>query len=1303
MDEYQTFELRGEQELVRASYDEEGLPCVFLHSINSVFPNTRSIFSYGVQVPFSTDRWGQQKMPLRIPYFENRVLEVVTGDTGFEWSRDATATRIAAAVAAGISYNSSNIERNTVHTDPLPGFLSDNDNDDNDDVSIDMVESDASSFGEIVSEDEEDEQEYTQSTSTSTSVLSTQNHGIVHSLERITLRPPPFNASAIPEDQILPSYELEDSGTIRLGTQAEHVVNVVPTVLDDPAERHLVHSRVEFIRRISKKIVMQDYGSAECAHPPLFIILPENPLQWSSNILHNKVRLHFLCDRCMHEMSIYTGSNTPNSTNQRNIHAVGPGFEIRLDQHPDQQLFIKFGHYILNLLRMLQYGVYFDGYFVAAAFDRTVPPLMSGATAVAGKMDVQLFFKFKTNVERSIAFMEALLGDDYEDEQAEMTSRLDTNDFRLLDQIVKRLPYAQAVASTELTATVDHDRDPSLTDCYQGGSGLYKVQSQTGCARWGCENFYKHQHEALDKVFADRLKYLQTSMNSHTRAATVKASNEQILTTRVISVSKIRALFRIDLSLDWVFEKDQLNVVTDTLRHDAPSISSIALRFGKKVPSIVWKDGQHHQQIDGVVNLLKLQQIKHAILEGDVDLMTVPNIGTMDFSNLDVLCMIKTNNRPAPFTASPSSQNGATHIPVVTPLTKAWTQDIYIPRLTSFLQSCGFLTELSLGFPDVVPGHIRILQTCITALTRLRRLDLFRVLNSHSANSLGLVPRRLELSANFSASHTTRLYLSECKTVGDGKTRLLESLEELLLDEGAYLEDLELRFIGFNDKHAHALEFGTRRVNGQHSCRLRRLVIHGNGLESRGASAFRRVIKRATRFRRMSDLEASTWGIPAPPVQPEEGQLSFGSMLILPTLTHLELCSLDSVDDADWARLLSDLTPTRLITLDLQGVCFGDEAMAALARTHNQGTDDANSSSSPPLTPLERTFPTPPAFSASAPLELQTLRLSCSTLSRKGVAHLQGFLSRLIHLSTLSLHGFRKVSADDWRDIMGRIEFRWIETVEIVSSGVDDGCALYLCEKLQAREQTLSSLAESDAPEVFLPPYCERPQSVASTTSSSSVSSTATSTSPSSSGRRDSFSSRLFSISSMGSLTSSAVVASTTSTYRRSSSASSRNNKGKSEPEAKRLPPRPRPNRSQKYLEIDLRYTDVSAKGLVQLRRALYGQAKKVVVRMRDGEEEEEEDDDDDEEGGLNVEEERMRQHHHQHQGQILFSAGSSSSAGAAAVAAAVNGSGGRGGGSSSSGSRSRSPSGAGSSQQQQPNRSSTFSKFKDAFSKNKK
>ncbi|KAF8934734.1 hypothetical protein BGZ52_003284 [Haplosporangium bisporale] len=1264
MEEYQTFELRGEQELVQASYDEESLPCVYLHSINKVFPNTRSIYSYGVQVPFSTDRWGQPKMPLRIPYFENRVLEVVTGDTTLEWSRDATATRIAAAIAAGISYNSSNTQINTVHTDPLPGFLSDGD-----DVSIDMVESDVSSDEDLVSEVEDEDELEHQPT------RPAQNHGIVHSLERITLRPPPFSTPAIPEeateDQALPSYELEDNGTIRLGAQAEQIVNVVPTVLDDPAERHLVHNRVEFIRSISKKIIMQDYGSAECAHPPLFIVLPENPLQWSPNILHNKMRLYFLCDRCMHETSLYTGtSNTPNSTNQRNIHAVGPGFELRLDQYPDQQLFVKFGHYILNLLRMLQYGVYFDGYFVAAAFDRTVPPLMSGATAVAGKMDIQLFYKFKTNVERSIAFMEALLGDDYEDEQAEMVNRLDTNDFRLLDLIVKRLPYAQAAATIELTSTVDHDRDPSLTDCYQGGSGLYKTQSQSGYARWTCDKLYQHQHETLDKVFADRLKSLQASMNPHTRAAVIKTTSDHILNTRVISVCKIRTLFRLDLTLDWAFEKDQLNIVTETLRQDATSVSSIAIRFGKKVPPIVWKEGHQQQQIDGVVNLLKHQQIKHAILEGDVDLMSIPNIGTMDFTNLDVLCMVKTNNRLASFTTVSSPFDGSLHVPAVTPLPRAWTQDIYIPRLTSFLQSCGFLTELSLGFPDVVPGHIRILQTCLVALTRLRHLDLFRVLSSHSSNTSGAVPRRLELSANFMASHTTRLYLSECKTVSDGKARLMESLEELLLDEGAYLEDLELRFIGFNDKHAHALEFGTRRVNGRHSCRLRRLVIHGNGLESRGASAFRRVLKRATRFRRMSDLngEAFSGGIPIPAQPAEEGEFSLGNMLVLPTLTHLELCSLDSVDDSDWARLLSDLNPTRLITLDLQGVWFGDEAMAALARAHNRETDDV--SSSPPVSPLEQTFSAPPAFfSPSVPLKLQTLRLSCSTLSQKGVRHFQGFLSRLIHLSTLSLHGFRKVSADDWRDIMGRIEFRWIEIFEIVSSGFDDGCALYLGERLQARGQTvLSSTTESDA-EVFLPPYSARPMSIASTTSSSSTSTTAstTPTSPSSSvGRRDSFSSRLFSI---GSMASPASASTTASTYKPGTS---------KESEAKRLPPRPKANPSQKYLEIDLRYTDVSAKGLTQLRKALYGQAKKVVVRMRDGEEEE----DDEDLGGLVTGSTHMEDERARHQGQSSLGA-----------VVAVNG------GVSSSSSSSSSGAGSG----QSPTRSSTFKKFKGAFSKNKK
>ncbi|KAG0339585.1 hypothetical protein BG004_006757 [Podila humilis] len=1238
MNEYQTFELNGEQELVQASYDEEGLPCVFLHSINRVFPNTRSVSSYGVHVPFSTDRWGQQRMPLRIPFFENRVLEVVLGDSSLEWSREATATRIAAAVAAGLSYNSSNTQLNTVHTDPLPGVLSDNDeallsdDDCSDDVSIDMIESDVSSDGE----DEDDEQEDSdgQDNLEPGPWDPTQHHGIVHSLERITLRPPPFNTH-INEDTgadfaYLPSYALEDNRTIRVNTQNEHVVNVVPTVLDDPSERHLVHSRIEFIRRISKKIVLESYSSAECAHPPLFIILPENPLQWSPNILHNKMRLHFLCDRCMHDVSIDTGSSTSGSTDQRNIHvAQGSGFEIRLDQYLDQQLFTKFGHYILSLLRMLQYGVIFEGFFVAAAFDRIVPPLMSGAT-VAGKMDIQLFYKFKQNVERSIAFMDALLGDDYEEEQAEAVSRLDSNDFRLLDEIIKRRPYVSAYHQfSESISTLDYDRDPSLTDGYQGGSGLYKIESTPSNARWGCDKAYESRYQTLDMVFSERLKLLQATLKTDTRAAIIKATSEHAFTTRVISVSKIKSLCRIDMTLDWAFEKDHLADVVEVLRTDSTSVSSIAIRLGKKVRSIVWNNSD--QKIDGIIHLLKHQRIKHAILEGDVDLTSIPNIGTMDFSNLDILCMIKTNNRPAP----PQSLAGGSIPPFVPPTgtSKAWTQDIYIPRLASLLQSCGFLVELTLGFPDVVPGHIRILQTCLAGLTRLKRLDLFRVLTGTSTiGASGAVARRLELSANFIASHTARLYLSECKTLGEGKLLLAESLEELLLDEGAYIEDLEFRFIGFNDKHAHALEFGTRRVNGRHSCRLRRLVIHGNGLESRGAAALRRVLKRATLFLRMDDFENRAQSshsnfpapIPASSNDVNEG-LTFGNLLALPTLTHLELCSVDSLDDMDWARLLSDLNPRRLTTLNLQGIGFGDNAMEMLANGHNQESDAMTTSSPASPRPTHVTVAPPAFFSTSAPLEVQTLRLSCSTLSQNGVVNFQEFVSRLIHISTLSFHGFRKVTPENWRDILGRIEFRWIEAIEIVSSGFDDGCALYLGERLQAREQTVQAPAiENEESELLLPAYVERCESTIPTTHSS-LAATPSTAAPTSA-RRDSLSSRLFSMGNNGS-----SVSSTSALSLKSSSKDDKGDK-KEKPVEKQLPARPKPNPSQKYLEIDLRYTDVSTKCLLELRRALYGLAKKVVVMCDEEEEEDRYDSGQDNSGNLvppmssKLSEERARQ-----------------------------------------------------------------------------
>ncbi|KAK3817301.1 MAG: hypothetical protein J3Q66DRAFT_440077 [Benniella sp.] len=1256
--QYQMIEQGGVQELVIVSMDENSLPCIYLRDIDRVFPNATTISCWGLRIPFVVDASNVPKQPLRIPYLENRVLEVESDNSALEWSHNATAARISAATALG---EASLTTVNTVHTAPIPGLLdidpndihSDIDNDANirDDISveschIDMFESATSSSS---SEEEVVEPLCRQRRSPHTAsalellttnaasqspprtVQSSNNVSFDSPHDRVTgvtALAPPTKMSAVSSHYLTNSGPELDGQSQPPPPPYQLIDNTIP--IDN------VLGRISTIKHISQRILTHKYEAASCPHPPLFVLLPENVQHWSrDDILHNKMRLHFLCSCCEHDAGVPSANlNQRTAARKRNVHVhESEGFEIRLDQFQDQMLLIKFGYYILNLLRMLQYGVSLEDVFVQAAFDRPILPTMNtnGTTLSKSGMDTQLFSKLKQNVERSILFMETLLGvrDEYDKEATEAVCFLDMNDFRTLDWIVKRPSYWQS-SSTELSSSTasgssssdtgssitDIGRELAMSDVYLGGSGLYKVLGTGDRVQWACEKFYTVHHGNLDRIYSNKLKLLQATFDTHTRSSICTGTSESQLNTRVIMITKIRALLRIDVTIDWDFWRSQLDTLASAMRNEARSISTVALRFSKRVAPLAWNKhspirGENQQPISAVIDLIKDRGIKHLILEGDVDLISIPNIGTMDLSNLDILSIMKTNNRGYHYGNNISGgdsihgndtlEAGSGTVPQTVRIGSA--QDEYIPELTSFLQSCSLLTELSLGFPELIPGHVRILKTCIARLSSLRRVDLFRVLgsrvnnrsNSEEGQGGTAINRKLELSANISASRVTRLYMAECRATAEGKARLLESLEELLMDEGSHLEDLELYFVGFSDKHAHALEVGTQPILEPDYCQLRRLVIHGNGLGYGGAMALRQVLMRATGSDRPSIPQEN--GMATTIAEPES--LSFGTMREETTLMHLELRSMDSLRDHDWSTLLNGSNLQRLLTLDLQGAGFGDRAMATLAMTSR--TQDSVSPPHSPTTPtsesstLASSPPTaPPAFfSPSASLQLQTFRLSSSALSHHGAVYMQEFLSRSIHLSTISLHGFRRVTSGDWIDILARISFRWIEVFEIVSLGYDDDCARYLADRFKTRESI--GIVEEDS-QAALPAYCVRPSidSIASAMTTSSISTSSSSTSPSiyRSTRRESFSSRLIT-----------STVSSLSTRQKPRNTDSKENVPLS-PSIEALPIS-RPNPSRKYLEIDLRYTDVSSKGLALLKADVADQAKKVVVHTRDGEEEE--------------------------------------------------------------------------------------------------
>ncbi|KAF9965615.1 hypothetical protein BGZ70_004470 [Mortierella alpina] len=151
MNEYQMLQQRGVQELVEVALDEEGLPCVYLHDINRRFPNASIVSAYGSRVPFVQNSSGVPKQPLRIPYLENRVLDVESDNSALEWSREATAVRIVAAAASAAP----TARINTVHTRPITY----DQGSDDDQHTLSDIHSDSDSFNNYGSDSDSNDAE----------------------------------------------------------------------------------------------------------------------------------------------------------------------------------------------------------------------------------------------------------------------------------------------------------------------------------------------------------------------------------------------------------------------------------------------------------------------------------------------------------------------------------------------------------------------------------------------------------------------------------------------------------------------------------------------------------------------------------------------------------------------------------------------------------------------------------------------------------------------------------------------------------------------------------------------------------------------------------------------------------------------------------------------------------------------------------------------------------------------------------------------------------------------------------------
>ncbi|KAF9168560.1 hypothetical protein DFQ26_005591 [Actinomortierella ambigua] len=1350
-DEYQTLERNGVQELVRIKLDEDGTACVYLHDINAIFPQTQLITSCGAPVHYLCEASGKPKRPLRIPYLENRVIEAHGLDVQeIVWTRADLRASISSAppTSAVLRATEPQGSSRSTNVDALDDFSmlesGEEDFDDSDDgeEDIDDLDDGEREEGEVLDRFEEDDEDRQRQT------IAGAVHAHAHALAlaqptqppkpqspHVPTRPRP-SLSLVEQDlfpeshDLLPDFEESlqhglvlhggsvggsDSGRIRapeLEPPPYEGFSVTPGAVNDQEQAHIVPERVSVIKQACQSILRQQYLPTSCPHPPLFIILPVDPLHWSStNILHNRISLYFLCDSGLHSTNMSLSSfPTYRHTHEdkRDVHIVeDSGVELRLEEDNVRQFVAKFSHYMLYLLRMLRYGVTLDDVYVAAVYNQPtslISASLSEADAVTTK--AQVISRIRDSIDYAIQFIEACLGDDYDSDnlQSELIRRLSPEDFRVLDQIL-----AASAASKSAKEAVEHQRilsgDKKVTknvdDKHDGKqdadgsnntlplpnktrrSGLYRTVVSNKYVRWCCAT-HRSSMAVIDSTFAQRAATISGSFDSCLRSLTFSASSKDLLWIRVMAAKKIKHLTTLDITLDWEIKPNDLSTLGWMIHGDSSVISSLAIRLSGQAPPLTiqslqstlaepWPSKPRDRVIDELLGLFKNTRVKSLELDGEIDLLQVPQIQTKDFSNLDRLSLIRQ---------------------------RTWEGEIndamaYHKLLGGFLESsCAFLSSVELGFPSIVPGHIRILQVCSYSLTSLRHLDIYRVLRPRVAGSSAPAPapvdkeqwpsllglalhqqkqqqqqqqqqeqqqqqqqspsqlppssspstgsasekkqqqsptvaeedewRKLELSATFRASRVIRLQLLECRTNARNKADFTESLRELLHDDGAHLEELDLRYVGFNDGHAAALEEATRPksqrvVGGEEgeekegvgeggaaerskvNCRLRKLVLHGQGLTRKGARALAEVLHRATEPRPHttndtagSDDErgVSAPAVPVPPTHaaPISDPSPF-STFEYPRLGHLELRSIDSIDDAGWAELMSRLRLWSLITLDLHGFWFGSRALYSLA----SGCEES-----------------------SFPLPLRVLRLNCSTLDRFGVQQFQAWMPRLKELTTLGLYGFRNVDSGLWMELLPTIHYRWLEHLELICTGLDDGCAdqigILLCE----REPHLRLNERIDQPPAYSP-ACSP-----TTSSSSPLSSPALRTSPQSGTKpKRQPSLPLFSRSSRDALaaaitasaSNSASTASATTAATAASSPpplpssllpvaeSSRGNVSNPPTPPNVASPTTKKSRMP-LLEIDLRYTDVSRLCLLRLKDKTKHAAQNVRVLLRDQEDE---------------------------------------------------------------------------------------------------
>ncbi|KAF9419435.1 hypothetical protein BGZ76_004246 [Entomortierella beljakovae] len=564
--QYQQFQLGDTTEKVCVTNvtTTNGNSCfVSFEDIQEVFHNAQRFKLNGNPIPFLKDSNGNRILPLRIAFYPDKILEVVTDITY------STNTRMVARTHRKLetqsskdlllsssnliqSFNSALATRNQATVDAIRCDLTQNLGTLEKRVGKEKVvnnEVQKQTVNLLIEAKERDDQAKERDN------LAKERDSVAKEMDRLAKE---MDNLAKERDNLVKERDNLAKELDNLVKGRDNQMMLMQEQITPLQNQAL--DRLVILQRHAEAILIQNFELHEYPIPRLFIILPVDQSNWNPlRILENKFRLHFLC-----ECGDHTVETCKSGHNQIHI-AKHEGYDIR----NATEFYRKFGKYILILLQALKIGVQIA--------NKSVP------TIHAPKV-------LDPRIDLSITYMNAL---SIETPTLENINTID--DFESLEGANLR----------------QLDKFLQINDENRKLGNLYRITLDTGHVKWVCIDHYRSTYnEEEQKALESVVEMNGGRYDSELGKVMIKLESIEGFFD---VLGKGKHIYDLDITFDWDYTKTDLELFRTALTTSRVSILRLDIRHQNSITSELLTTSSLYEALIGITELPNARVI-HIVL-----------------------------------------------------------------------------------------------------------------------------------------------------------------------------------------------------------------------------------------------------------------------------------------------------------------------------------------------------------------------------------------------------------------------------------------------------------------------------------------------------------------------------------------------------------------------------------------------------------------------------------------------------------------------------------------------------------------